>query len=133
MTIKELRKFAKVCNVRLEEHQIVEEGESYYNPFSKKWVTPKWVQGYEIGLNNITGRIGTADWQWVWFYTWKEEVNEDTEMFFRHRYSMNNGKAYKSCTEAFRAEQIIRRRMAENKNNIKTEGNCKCHIHNEGF
>lgn len=111
MKLQELRDFANTCNVRFEEHPIIEKGEEYYNPFSKEWITPEYVVGYEIGLNNISGRSGNAEWQWVWFETWREEVDGDTEMFFRERYSCNTGFSHKSFREGWKAEDTINRRM----------------------
>lgn len=111
MTLSEIREFAKTCNVRFEEHPIIERGEGYYNPFSKEWVTPEYVMGYEIGLNNISGRSGNAEWQWVWFDTIKEEVDDNTQMFFRERYSMNTGETHKSWKEGWNAEKTMMRRM----------------------
>ena len=113
MKLSQLREFAKTCNVRFEEHQIIEKGEEYYNPFSKEWITPEYVVGYEIGFNNISGRSGVAEWQWVWFHTYKEEVNDDTDMYFRERYSMNTGESHKSFREGWNAERTIIRRMTK--------------------
>lgn len=111
MKLSELRNFAQACNVCFEEHPIIRKGEEYYNPFSKEWITPEYVVGYEIGLNNISGRTGVAEWQWVWFDTFKDEVDGNTEMCFRERYSMNTGKSHKSFREGWDAEKTINRRM----------------------
>lgn len=111
MTLAEIRNFAKTCNVRFEEHPIVHRGEEYYNPFSKEWITPEYVVGYEIGLNNVSGRSGSGEWQWVWFETYKDKVDDNTDMLFRERYSMNTGTSHKSFREGWKVEKTIARRM----------------------
>ena len=70
--------------------------------------------GWEFGMNNIAGKSGRSEWQWVWFETigCDKEVHDDTMFFFRNRYSMVNGENHKGWREEMNAESTIERRMA---------------------
>jgi hypothetical protein len=69
--------------------------------------------GYEIGMNNIAGRKGKSEWNWVWFETLgiPKDLTDDTLFCFRERYSQNNGKSNKGWREELNAENTIENRM----------------------
>ena len=118
-TLKELKNFCEKNNVRYE-----------INPLYSK---PSWIEqlvkdengklrftlvehrtllGYEIGMNNIAGKKGQSEWQWVWFETIAcfDEPTDDTNFFFRERYSQVNGTSNKGWREEMNAENTIERR-----------------------
>ena len=67
---------------------------------------------HHFGINNPTGRKGASEWQWVWFESIGEELNDETIFFPSHRYSISNGKYYKGWQEKIRMEEIIERVIA---------------------
>ena len=70
--------------------------------------------GYEFGMNNIAGRNGKSEWQWVWFETlsFDKPLEDETLFWFRERYSQLNGTSNKGWSEEMNAENTIERRMA---------------------
>jgi len=113
-TLKELKNFCKKNNVRYEINPL------YSKPYEIldyvdgkfKYVEHRTLLGYEIGMNNIAGKSGRSEWQWVWFETISCEPKDDTLFFFRERYSMVNGTSNKGLNEERNAENTIERRMA---------------------
>ena len=104
-TFAQLKNFCEKNNVRYEINPIYK---TYFN-----WVTledVKFVVGYEFGMNNIAGRKGRSEWQWVWFECSAEELTDDVKFFFERRYSMLNGKTYQGWRERFHVIETIERR-----------------------
>jgi len=107
ITYKELRDFCEKNSIRFEMNPIY--SKPYYNPFSME--ETRFVSGYEFGMNNIAGKQGKSEWQWVWFQCFDEELKDDSTFYFRNRYSQVNGKNYKGIMEGCRIESIIEKRM----------------------
>jgi hypothetical protein len=107
-TYKELKDFCEKNNVRHEIHPIW--SKPWYNPFSRE--EQRCILGYEIGMNNIAGRKGKSEWQWVWFETvgCPKELTEDVKFTFKWRYSQLNGRTYQGCREGWQANDTIERR-----------------------
>ena len=107
ITLAQLKNFCEKNNVRYEINPL------YYDCDRFLPVEEREIKGYEIGMNNISGKQGTSSYQWVWFecYTFGgKQLAEDCEMMFRERYSLNNGKSYKGWRESWAAEATIERR-----------------------
>lgn len=109
-TLKELREFCNKCNVRFEEHPIMKDLGLFHFE-DGELVKDLVCVGYEFGMNNITGRKGNSEWQWVWFETITENPGENDNLWFRERYSMANGKSYKDINNRMAANETIERRM----------------------
>lgn len=114
-TLKELKNFCEKNNVRYEINPHY--GKTYDIPTVEDgklvWKEHRTLLGYEIGMNNISGKCGKSEWQWVWFEaTCFEELTDNVVFYFRERYSQVNGKSYKGWREAMNAENTIDRRMA---------------------
>lgn len=105
-TLKQLKDFCEKNNVRYEINPV------YYSSDRYLPVEEREVERYEIGMNNIAGKQGKSEWQWTWFecFAFGKELTDDSEMMFRERYSMVNGKSYKGWRECFAAEECIERR-----------------------
>lgn len=74
----------------------------------KEWA---YTSGYEIGIKNVSGRKGQAEYNWVWYETYGEELNDDTDLFFRYRFSQLNGKKFGGTREDVKALDSVARRM----------------------
>lgn len=107
-TLNQLKSFCEKNNVNYELNPRYSE-EEYYSVTSHKW--EKIQIGWYFGMNNISG-TKQGEWQWVWYETIGEELNEDTNFFFSERYSMAVGKSYKGINESYRAYETINKRMA---------------------
>ena len=118
-TLKELKNFCEKNNVRYEinpiysEPRMIEQLEKDEN--GKIRLTLKehsTIVAYEFGMNNIAGRSGKSEWQWVWFESaiYPDQPSEDTIFWFRERYSMVNGMSYKAWRERMNALNTIERR-----------------------
>lgn len=107
-TLSQLKAFCEKCNVRYEINPIY--SEETYNPYSGNW--EKYIIGYFFGMNNIAGRKGKSEWNWTWYKSIGEELNDETHFYFEERYSMVNGKSYKGFNEDWNAEQTMARRMS---------------------
>ena len=120
-TFNELKNFCEKNNVRYEMNPLYSEP-SMIEQFVKdengnyhfRLVEHRTLIGYEFGMNNIAGKKGRSEWQWVWFETigCHEEVSDDTMFWFRNRYSQVNGENHKGWREEINAENTIERRMA---------------------
>lgn len=108
-TYRELKAFAEKNNVKFEVNPIRIPYE-YFDIEAMKHVTDYIEAGYYFGLNNIAGRSGASEWQWVWYKTTDREITDDSMFFFEERYSMVNGKAYHGVSEMLKAEMTIDRR-----------------------
>ena len=108
-TLKELKDFCNKFGIR---YEICERlGDETYDFVNGTWYRP--VLGYEIGMNNISGRKGFSEWSWTWFKTFtlpSEELTDDTHFWFDRRYSQMVGKTYKGWNEEFKAMHIIENR-----------------------
>lgn len=120
-TLNELKNFCEKNNVRYEMNPLyskpsmIEQLRKDENGNLRiEMVEHRTLIGYEFGMNNIAGKSGKSEWQWVWFESIAcfEEPKDDTIFWFRERYSMVNGKAYKGFREEFNVENTIERRMA---------------------
>lgn len=115
-TYQELKNFCEKNNVRYEIHPMYSEpyGILDYVDGEFKYVERRTLLGYTIGMNNIAGKKGKSEWQWTWFETMAcgEEITDDTNFFFRERFSMLNGTSNKGWREGWNAENTIERRMA---------------------
>ena len=120
-TFKELKNFCEKNNVRYEINPLYSrpkmieqfvQGED--GKYSITMVEHRTILGYEIGMNNIAGKKGQSEWQWVWFETvlCPETLEDDTKFIFRNRYSQVNGENHKGFRESWQAEKTIERRMA---------------------
>ena len=109
-TFKELKDFCEKNNVRYEINPLY--SEPWYSPYDIE--EHRTLIGYEFGMNNIAGKNGRSEWQWVWFETIGccDEPQDDTMFWFRNRYSMVNGENHKGWREEMNAENTIERRMA---------------------
>ena len=120
-TLNELKSFCEKNNVRYEMNPIYSEP-SWMEQLVKDengnirftMVEHRTLIGYEFGMNNIAGKKGRSEWQWVWFESIAcfDEPKDDTQFWFRERYSMVNGETHKGWREMFNAENTIERRMA---------------------
>lgn len=109
-TLKQLREFATKCNVRFEEHPIMKFFDYKLNE-NGELVKDYICVGCEFGMNNISGRSGSSEYQWVWFETCKEQPEENDNLWFRERYSQVNGKSYRDINARIAANDTIERRM----------------------
>lgn len=105
---KELKKFVEKCNVRHELNPRYSESE-YYDCIDHEFKRAQ--VGWYFGMNNISGRKGQNEWQWVWFTCWDDEVTDESVFFFSERYSQMVGRSYTGIKEDIRACEIIERRM----------------------
>ena len=103
-TYKQLKDFAEKNNVRFEVNP--KWSGEYYSHTEGKYVRD--IIGYYFGLNNITGRKGKSEWQWVLYETYDTELTDESLFFFVERYSCVNGKSYKGFEERMRANGIIK-------------------------
>lgn len=103
-----LKSFCERFNVRYEVNPYYAE-EEVYNYETKKF--EKIQCGWWFGMENISGRKGKSEWNWVWFRCIGESLTEDKTFFFEERVSMINGKTYKGINEWLTATRTIRRRM----------------------
>jgi len=120
-TLNELKNFCEKNNVRYEMNPLYSEPiiiEQLVKDENGKirfaMVEHRTLIGYEFGMNNIAGKSGRSEWQWVWFETIGcfDEPKDDTKFCFRNRYSMVNGENHKGWREEWKAENTIERRMA---------------------
>ena len=112
LTYKELKQFIEANNVRFELIPVTTEYDSMDLVDGKiKFVKSEMVVGYDIALNNIAGRTGRSEWQWVWFHCTDDNLKDDSHFWFTQRYSQVNGKSYKGISEDIKAIETIRRRM----------------------
>ena len=120
-TLNELKSFCEKNNVRYEMNPLYSEPsmiekfvEDENGNYKFRLVEHRTLIGYEFGMNNIAGKRGRSEWQWVWFETVAcfDEPKDDTQFWFRERYSMVNGETHKGWRESFNAENTIERRMA---------------------
>ena len=120
-TLNELKSFCEKNNVRYEMNPLYSEPsmieqfvEDENGNYKFRLVEHRTLIGYEFGMNNIAGKRGHSEWQWVWFETVAcfDEPKDDTQFWFRERYSMVNGETHKGFRESFNAENTIERRMA---------------------
>lgn len=120
-TFKELKDFCEKNNVRYEinplysEPTMIETVDRDENGNLRfKFKEHQTLIGYEFGMNNISNRCGKSEYQWVWYETVVcfDEPTDDTQFFFRARYSQVNGKTYKGWREEMNAEETMERRMA---------------------
>ena len=120
-TLNDLKSFCEKNNVRYEMHPIYSEP-SWIEQLVKDengrirftLVEHRTLLGYEFGMNNIAGKSGRSEWQWVWYesiFCSDEEPNGDTIFMFRNRYSMVNGENHKGWREEMNVENTIERRM----------------------
>lgn len=106
-TLRELKNFCEKNNVRYEINTV------YYPSDYDLPVEEREICKYEIGMNNIAGRNGLSNYQWVWFECYAfggKKLTDDCEMMFRERYSQVNAKSYKGWRESWAAEECIERR-----------------------
>lgn len=105
-TLAQLKNFCEKNNVRYEINPL------YYDCDRFLPVEEREIMGYEIGMNNISGKQGASSWQWVWFecYTFGKPLSDECEMMFRERYSQLNATSNKSWREGWAAEATIERR-----------------------
>lgn len=103
-TFKQLKDFAEKNNVRFEVNP--KWSSEYYNYGEGKYMRD--IIGYYFGLNNITGRKGKSEYQWVWFEAYDTELTDEVLFFFVERFSCVNGKSYKGLEERMRANEIIK-------------------------
>lgn len=80
---------------------------NYANAHGLRFEVHKTELGYELGINNLADRAGRSEWSWTWFECYDEEVNDNTEFFFRARYSMLNGKTYRSIDERIKVRRLL--------------------------
>ena len=116
-TLAEIKSFCEKNNVRYEINPLYGEPYELLENVDGKYefVEHRTLLGYEIGMNNIAGKKGQSEWQWVWFETiahFDEELKDDTKFYFRERYSQVNGRSYKGWREAIKVFDTIERRMA---------------------
>ncbi len=108
ITYKELKEFTAKCNVKHELNPRYCDSE-YYSTITHKWER---VQlGWYFGMNNISGKSGQNEWQWVWFSCLDDEITDESVFFFVERYSQMVGRSYKGIREDIRACETIKRRM----------------------
>ena len=110
-TYSELKQFIESTGCTFECNPIKHTYE-YYNPYSNKIEKSTIVTGYTFGINNPAQRNGKSEWQWVWFESISDKLDESTKFFFSHRYSMNNGKTYKGWEERSRINDRIEKAIA---------------------
>lgn len=119
ITFKEIKNFCEKNNIR---HEIRKQYGIPHNYMELvdgevKWVEHRAFLGYEIGMNNIAGKRGQSEWQWIWFETIgcydEDGIKDDTELYFRERYSQVNGTSYKGWREGCKAVETIKRRLGE--------------------
>lgn len=108
-TLKELKEFCERNNVKHELNPKYAKDE-YYSFVTNKF--EKIQVGWYFGMNNLSGKKGKSEWNWVWFECYSETANDDTNFYFAERYSMLNGKSYCGIREGISAERTIERRMA---------------------
>jgi hypothetical protein len=106
-TLNQLKNFCEKNNVRYELNPRYTK-EEYYNYTTKEWERVQ--TGWYFGMNNISG-TKQGEWQWVWYQTIGEKLDEETKFFFEERYSMAVGKSYRGLNEDWRAYNTITRRM----------------------
>ena len=112
MTYAELKNFVESCGVRFELNPRMEKtGDIVKNPETGRWEDETYQSGWFFGMNNIAGRSGKSEWQWVWFRCYDEELTDESYFYFEERYSMVNGRAYKGVREWLNAVATIERRM----------------------
>ena len=102
-TYKQLKDFAEKNNVRFEVNPMW--SKEYYNAGEGRYTRD--IIGYYFGLNNITGRKGKSEYQWVWYETFDTTLSDEVSFFFAERFSCVSGKAYKGWEERNRANNII--------------------------
>lgn len=110
-TYSELKQFIEKTGCRFECNPI-EHTYEYINPISCKIEKNTIVVGYSFGINNPAQKKGQSEWQWVWFESIGEILNEDTKFFFEHRYSQVNAKTYKGWQERARINERIEKALA---------------------
>ena len=107
ITYKQLKEFTEKCGVRFELNpRYAKEG--YYN-LDGKYIRPQ--IGWFFGMNNISGRSGSSEYQWVWFSCLDDTLVDSSVFFFEERYSQVIGKSYTGWREGFRATDTIERRL----------------------
>jgi hypothetical protein len=107
ITYKQLKEFTQKCNVRFELNPWFAE-KGYYN-LDGKYTRPQ--IGWYFGMNNISGRSGSSEYQWTWFNCLDDELTDESIFMFAERYSQVIGKSYKGWRESFRATDTIERRL----------------------
>ena len=106
-TYKQLKEVTEKCQVKFElSPRYADRG--YYN-MDGKYVQPQ--IGWWLGLNNISGRSGQSEWQWVWFTCLDDNLTDESKFFFDQRYSMAVGQVYRGWREGFRAFKTIEKRL----------------------
>lgn len=109
-TYSELKQFIEKTGCRFECNPIIHEYE-YFHPYNGI-VKDEIIEGYSFGIKNPSQKKGKSEWQWVWFESIGEKLNEDTRFFFRHRYSQVNAKTYKGWEERARINERIEKVIA---------------------
>lgn len=106
ITYAQLKSIAAKNGCKVEVEQIF--SKPWYNPYSmEEYRTPL---GFEVGIRNLYGRKGRSEWQWFWFKTslCPETLEDDTQLYFEHRYSQLTGKSNKGIWESINAHNYIR-------------------------
>ena len=113
-TYKELKHFCETNNVRYEVNPLYSKPYEYpaYEDGKCVWKVSRTILGFEFGMNNISGRKGRTEWNWVWYETLlcPKELEDDTKFCFRNRYNQAIGKNCKGWREEYKADMIIERR-----------------------
>ncbi len=113
ITYAELKKFVEIKGNKFELNPIKSEYDGIDLVDGEiKSVKKEYITGYYLGINNLACRKGKSEWQWTWFKTISEELNDDTIFWFEERYSMINGKSYKGTLMGIDAEESIRKRVS---------------------
>jgi hypothetical protein len=107
-TLIELKAFCEKNNVRYELHKKMNRARF---PWENEENDERYQVGWSFGMNNIAGRSGKSEWNWTWFESYGEELNNETVFFFAERYSQLNGKSNTGLRELIQAEETIERRM----------------------
>lgn len=112
-TYSELKQFIEKTGCDFQCNPIVKEYE-YFNPFAieSPIVKSSFVMGYRFGINNPTKRLGQASYQWYWFESIGEELNDDTKFYFEYRFSMINGESHKGWQERAKINDRIEKVLA---------------------
>ena len=108
---KDLKEYAKLKGIAIEETYPCT-GVRYYNNKPCQGGT---FNGYEIGIEFQKD-------VYYWFdlsYVSIEDLNNDIELFFSHRYNRNNGAVQKSFSKGFNAKCEIEEYLLNNKENDK--------------
>ena len=107
-TLNELKSFCEKNNVRFELQKKMNRARY---PWERDGEDDRFQVGWAFGMNNISGRSGRSEWQWVWFEAYGTELTDETVFFFTERYSQLNGKSNTGVRELIQAEETIERRM----------------------